>query len=914
MKTGAVLIIALLLASIASSLPVVPAAIGGHQKVLLTNPPKPEGMGPIPVGTYNDTITASTKTYPVNVMVFYPAQSNGSSTPADKSKAPYPTVIVLPFFGGDQLAMGGLATTMASWGIVSMTVGVNWTDFPSCSNSSDMNDYLDYLEAQNSTPTSPIYQMVDKEAFGLSGYSSGGGIAVIDTALVDRIKASETMAAAIDSGTVDQIAPYFHKPILLQVGQDDNQYRGGSEEAYRVFKVPRSLREIYGASHGGPFVPYLFPAFYLYQFGRVPSYETYIYGEEAVKDNIAGLYSLSFYRNATDFFPPLATATASRGTINMDEPMAFNATMRGYWPKSYPQNKFQWDIDGDGYYESTDNASMNTTVAYTAPGLFTPRFTYSAGNLAIASNTTDLVNVKNVPPVAIAGEDITVNEDQVAHFGGSMSYDTPSDSLVFKWAFGDGASTNFDANPLVDHAYTKSGRYVATLTVKDLYGAISTDKINATVKNVAPIAEAGKTVNGLEDQVLTVTGTGNDTPSDIPTLMFRWDLGDGNSTDWAQVPVASHAYAKQGNYTATFFVKDNDGAISSDTVLVKITDVAPSVMIGSPDNNTVFDQDSQVEFQGAGQDTVSDQSTLQYMWDLGDGSKTIWEPLAEATHTYRSPGRFQVTLWVKDDDGRLSSSIVNITINNLAPIASILSPATGLSVREDQEVLFNGSGEDTPSDLSGLTYWWTIDGNVFNTQNIHYNFTNKGTYEIDLIVTDAHGASSKVSVEVAVSDPAPALMAQVTPLTFKAGGAINFSAQGNDTISDRDNLTYVWTFGDGFFSNYSNGVHTFGVAGTYNVKVVVTDDEGATATKSFSVVVSAVEKPKPVNHTDKGPGILVLGTVAGLTIVMVVCVVIFLLFGRGKGPKAGPEEDVVKKTPKKKTSSKKLEKEKRDED
>jgi PKD repeat protein/dienelactone hydrolase len=899
MKTGVVLVIAILLTSILSTVPMAPAAAVDHKEISRSDPPKPEGEGPIPVGFYNDTLSTSTKSYTVKVMVFYPAQSNGSMTPSDKSKAPYPTIIVLPFFGGDQMAMGGLASMMTSWGLVTMTVAVNWTDFPDASNESDMNDYLDYLEAQNATPASPLYQMVDKEAFGLSGYSSGGGIAIIDTALVDRIKAVETLAAAIGKSTVDAIASYFTKPVLLQVGQDDLTYKGGSEEAYKVFNVPRSLRMIYGASHGGPFINYLFPAFFLYQFGRVPSYETYIYGEEAVKDNVAMLYTLSFNRSATDFFPPIASAWVTKGSVNMDEDLAFNASLFGYWPKTYSQNRFQWDIDGDGTTEIENSTSLNNTWHYIAPGVFTPRFTYSAGSVAIASVTTNMVNVKNVPPVAIAGEDISINEDQDAHFGGSSSYDTSSDSLVFKWAFGDGAIRDFDANPLVDHTYKKAGVYVATLTAKDLYGATSTDKLNVSVKNVAPVADAGNTVLGLEEDIVRFTGNGTDTTSDISTLMFKWDFGDGNSSEWNMVQTGAHSYPKSGNYTATFFVKDDNGAITNDTVLVKISDVAPFISLVSPDNNTEFDEDSLVEFQGAGGDTSSDIASLQYMWDLGDGTKTAWSPLAQATHTFIAPGSYRVTLWVKDNDGLLANGSTNVTIKNLAPGASIVSPAPGLSVKEDQNVTFNGSGEDTASDLSGLTYEWTIDGKVFETQGVLYSFSNPGTYDISMKVTDPHGASSNTTIQITVTNVAPTLTAQIDHLSFKAGGYFNFSAEGNDTVSDRANLTYKWTFDDGFFANTSIGAHTFGVAGTYNVKVVVTDEHGATATKTFSVVVAPADKPPVVDHPKKGPNLMLYAGIAVLVVAAIVAVIVFLLYGRGKKPKDAPKEVMESKTPEK---------------
>jgi len=917
MKAWTLVVVLLLLTSVMPVLPVAPAASGRHVDAPLSTVTKPEGFGPFPVGSYNDALTTSTKSYKTNVIVFYPAKTNGSGADANLTKAPYPTIVLLPFFGGDQVAMSGLAQQMSSWGLVVMSVGVNWTDFPDSANISDMNEFLDYLEAQNTTPASSLYQMVDKEAFGLSGYSSGGGLSVIDTAYVDRIKAMETLAAAINAGTVDMIAADFHKPVLLQVGQDDSTYKGGSEEAYKVFKVQRSLVEILGASHGGPFETYLFPAFYLYIFNRVPAYRTFCYGEEAVKDHMAGLYDLKFNLSATDFFPPYAKATTSKSNVNMDEPLDFNATFVGYWPKGLPQNNFLWDIDGDGTWDITDNVSVNGTTVFRAPGTYNPKFTYSAGRLAISAVAAP-VSVMNIPPVAVAGNDSTTNEDQLTTFDGSLSYDTESDVLVYKWTFGDGSSRNFDANPMADHVYKKSGDYIAALTVKDLFGATATDQLGVTVKNVAPKAEAGNTVKGLEDQPVDLVGNGNDTPSDRPALLFKWDFGDGNVTDWMQGQTATHIYTSAGNYTAVFSVKDDNGAIATDPVKVDISDVAPLATIVAPDNGTTVMEDTEVELKGMGQDSVSDQAGLKYMWDFGDGVSTSWGPSTNTTHVYKTSGTFHVMLWVSDDNGLTDNTTIQIIVMDPPPEAQIVSPSNGVQVAEDQLVTFKGDGLDNPSDMSGLTYEWTIEGTMFKGKEVQYGFTRTGTYDISMKVTDPHGLSANATVQVRVTNPAPTLAsALVAPLTFKAGGYINYSAEGNDTTSDKAGLSYQWTFGDGFMANDSSGVHTYGVAGTYTVKVVVTDDEGASVSRTFTLVVEAVQKPKPHNNGTQGPGIMVYAAVISV-VVAAILIALIVMKGGIHGASAPPEEEEIiepKGTKEKeRPKGKKVKKEERDED
>lgn len=63
-----------------------------------------------------------------------------------------------------------------------------------------------------------------------------------------------------------------------------------------------------------------------------------------------------------------------------------------------------------------------------------------------------------------------------------------------------------------------------------------------------------------------------------------------------------------------------------------------------------------------------------------------------------------------------------------------------------------------------------------------------------------------------------------------------FTDQSTD--SDGSVVAWGWTFGDGATSALKNPTHTYTVAGTYNVGLTVTDDDGATGSISKSVTVT----------------------------------------------------------------------------
>lgn len=78
--------------------------------------------------------------------------------------------------------------------------------------------------------------------------------------------------------------------------------------------------------------------------------------------------------------------------------------------------------------------------------------------------------------------------------------------------------------------------------------------------------------------------------------------------------------------------------------------------------------------------------------------------------------------------------------------------------------------------------------------------------------------------------------------------AITFNGSGS-TDSDGTVASYSWNFGDGTSATGSSVSKTFSTAGTYNVTLTVTDDDGANSTTSKTITVTAastVDTTKPV--------------------------------------------------------------------
>ncbi|MCU1524552.1 MAG: hypothetical protein JWO18_1446 [Microbacteriaceae bacterium] len=240
--------------------------------------------------------------------------------------------------------------------------------------------------------------------------------------------------------------------------------------------------------------------------------------------------------------------------------------------------------------------------------------------------------------------------------------------------------------------------------------------------------------------------------------------------------------------------------------------------------------DKTVTFDGSGS-SDSDGTIASYTWDFGDGSPVVTGPSATVSHTYSAAGIYSATLTVIDNAGGSNSVShdLQITHVNTAPVAIFTEAPTNLSVTFDA----TGSSD---SDGSIASYAWTFgDGTTGTGVTPSHTYAAAGGYTVTLTVTDNEGATTPVShtITVAAANLAPTASFTSSPnglgVAFDAGA----SADADGTISSFD-----WNFGDG--TAHGTGVaptHNYAATGSYTVTLVVTDNQGASASATHAVSV-----------------------------------------------------------------------------
>jgi glucose/arabinose dehydrogenase/PKD repeat protein len=157
--------------------------------------------------------------------------------------------------------------------------------------------------------------------------------------------------------------------------------------------------------------------------------------------------------------------------------------------------------------------------------------------------------------------------------------------------------------------------------------------------NRAPTATVtANPTSGTLPLTVAFDASGSSDPDTGDTLTsYRWDFGDGSSTQTTTTHTISHTYSKEGTYTASLHVEDNHGALSeADTVRIDAGNVAPTPVIESPSAGMPFSVGQQITLSGSATDPEDDQ--------LPEGSLSLeWEVLRHHTapnshtHPFLSP-------------------------------------------------------------------------------------------------------------------------------------------------------------------------------------------------------------------------------------------------------------------------------------
>ena len=228
----------------------------------------------------------------------------------------------------------------------------------------------------------------------------------------------------------------------------------------------------------------------------------------------------------------------------------------------------------------------------------------------------------------------------------------------------------------------------------------------------------------------------------------------------------------------------------------------------------------------AGRSTASDRPTptarsARTPGTFGDG---VTGTGATASHTYAAGGTYDVKLTVTDDDGATTNLTKQVTVSppNVGPSAAFTSAGTEL------EMSFDGSGS-TDSDGTVASYAWDFgDGETGTGARSTHTYATAGHLRRE---ADRHRQRRRDRHR----DQAGRRLDRPTTSRRRTSPSRRTSSSSASTPRTPPTPTapidsYAWDFGDGRRAPARRPSTPTSAAGTYEVELTVTDDDGATDT------------------------------------------------------------------------------------
>jgi gliding motility-associated-like protein len=387
----------------------------------------------------------------------------------------------------------------------------------------------------------------------------------------------------------------------------------------------------------------------------------------------------------------------------------------------------------------------------------------------------------------------------------SFTNQTPGDGSAV-WDFGDGI-TSTQNNP--SHTYNREGNFMVTLTVTNAAGCSETIRKAAFIQVQKPqLNITGLPASGCAP--LTISPIAGVLTAHTITS-WLWNFGDGATSILA---TPSHTYTATGTYTVKLVYTTLAGCTDS----VIITD---AVRTGTkPKAAFTLTPKDACAFQGV---SFTDNSTgprTGWFWTFGDGgTSTSQNPL----YQYNDTGWFHVQLVVFNNTCPDTLRILNAV--------HIKPPIAHFNVQNDCDARYKKKFTDVSI---GATSWlWAFGDGATSTQTspVH-TYSATGVYAVTLTVSNGE-CSHTYTRAIKVIDEQPALYSPDTVICRK--GLATFTSAGINTANI---LSWQWYFGDGATdTTRSVATHSYSAAGTYPVRLIITDILGCKDTATLLVKV-----------------------------------------------------------------------------
>ena len=358
--------------------------------------------------------------------------------------------------------------------------------------------------------------------------------------------------------------------------------------------------------------------------------------------------------------------------------------------------------------------------------------------------------------------------------------------------------------------------------------------------------------SGSEPLIVNFTANASDPDGKVET--YAWDFNGDNKTDSNAVATTKFTYDKAGTYTAKVTVTDDQGATASDEIVITVGSISVgtgNLSIDVSPNTAKVTITGPKNYSFTGDKTLNDIAIGSYnitVSQSGYSSKTVSAVVQKGKTTSKS-----ITI-IKSSGVDLKPVIDLVGVNPTQPEGTVITVKLGASGHVGNNV--------SPFKL---TFYWKDPGETSFTEKAYFTISDDrgliavplpnlkvGTSVLKLVVdTDnaiAEDSETNNSIEQSFIGTAstntnhpPTVSLSATPTTGTYPLTVNFTANASDPDGNNTIAKYEWDFNnDGQIDKTStkNESYTYTDNGNYTTKVIVTDDKGAKASATKTIVVT----------------------------------------------------------------------------
>jgi PKD repeat protein len=384
-------------------------------------------------------------------------------------------------------------------------------------------------------------------------------------------------------------------------------------------------------------------------------------------------------------------------------------------------NTYLWRF-GDG----TTSSKANNTHTYAKTGLYTITLVVTS-KTGCQDSITKSIKIQPKPTANFSfGTDNCVTRPY------SFS-DRSSNASSLVWDFGDG---NTATGTLVQHTFAKAQSYTVTLIAYSSAGC--SDTITRVVNPIASPTPHITTTLACEDRTVSFADSPNVSQT---SYTYIWKFGDGTKTT-LPTSATSYTYKKAGSYKVVLIETNSGGCVDSVSRLIT---VYPKLALSVTSDSVCQGGPNSIHLSATGNGTVA-----RYFWDFGDGNRTLSHG-TDTTHTYAAGGSYNVKIMAIKTSGCIDSVYHTVKVFDKPKVGPF-----AINIKRNTVTY-------TPSDTTYASYLWIFDGKDSSTKKVVKRYyTNKGTYHVQLIVTNTSGCSIVRKDSVTITTGLDAMAPQQT--------------------------------------------------------------------------------------------------------------------------------------------------------